>query len=160
MSTIHKTILWLFLLCSLLTACAAKTDVLEAKTPIPSVLASTQDSLTQTPTLEVNETATSTRVPTVIRQPTATSTNIFMNTPTLELSTETWENFPNLSEVVLTKQDIEAARLMYADKIIQEINESEKIETCLWDCVKYYYSGASARWTIMLLRAGDDRSPA
>ena len=134
----------LFLTMLLLTSCSGQISqesfVTQQPSPNPEV--------GSTPTLKIIEsTPTHTLVPTTTPQiqPSETPTPIVV------------ENLPQLSEVVLSSNDIEnldeydsSPLVLAAADVINELQNS-----CLWDCIKYRYSLARGTLTILLLRAGD-----
>ena len=58
----------------------------------------------------------------------------------------------------MSKNDFEKADSWYSIYPLQEINAtSELSDSCLWDCAKFFLSNSERRWTVVLLRAGDNQ---
>lgn len=73
-------------------------------------------------------------------------------------TTVNWDKLPTLTEVSLSKSDFEQTDSWYSLFPLQESNVTNELkDLCLWDCAKFYFSNSEKRWTVILLRAGDNQ---
>ena len=109
----------------------------------------------------INTLVPSTETPKISLTETLIPLDLATSTPTLIIPTPTpvnWDELPALTEVALSKSDFEKADSWYSIYPLVETDATNELEDlCLWDCAKFLFSNSEKRWTVVLLRAGDNQ---